>query len=60
MESVAGGGGEEEAENLSAPSTCYTTSSIHLLNNLVMGEGTRGSQQKSHKKRDSRVQVVGV
>ena len=29
--------------------TCCTTSSIHLLNNLVMREGTRGSQQTGHK-----------
>ena len=60
MGSVAGGGGEEEKENLSAVNMLHTTSSIHLLNTLVVREGTRGSQQKGHKKRDSRGQVVGV
>ena len=58
MGPVAGGGGEEEAENLSTIA-CYTTSSIHLLNNLVMRVRAREPADGSQK-RDCRGLVVGM
>ena len=59
MGPVAGGGGEEEAENLRAVDTLRNVFNS-FAKTFAMREDRSGSQQKGYLKRVSKVPVVGV